>query len=259
MAKWYTLHKGAFFISDLIFLSIPWAPYSTSTDCNRNRKKSFSWLYPKTWQGGEVTQRQTTQIPQTGNQNYSSNAATGVHQQEKGQDLLATKVTWINHCSGQTVNAPILNTPMAESSPGTFTFCEAADWFQARAGFCADIANSLQRPEAEQLVLPSTFFTTVQPQGLSSCLVMDGLVPSTGFLEDSRSHAVFTWAAANLEKGWYRTGGCGLVTCPLPPCASRHKGRSAQTSLSNFFMPLKQGVLQAGESAPWLLGKTTNE
>jgi len=33
----------------------------------------------------------------------------------------------------------------------------------------------------------------MEPQELSSCLVTDGLVPSTGFLEDSRGHAVFTW------------------------------------------------------------------
>lgn len=41
----------------------------------------------------------------------------------------------------------------------------------------------------------------MQPQELPGCAVMDGLVSNTAFLEDSRSHAVSTRIAANLENG----------------------------------------------------------
>lgn len=37
--------------------------------------------------------------PQTGNRNYSGNGVTGAHQQKKGQDLVAPKVTLIKHPS----------------------------------------------------------------------------------------------------------------------------------------------------------------
>lgn len=80
---------------------------------------------------------------------------------------------------------------MAESGPGTCALCAAADGFQGRAGFCANITNPLQRPDAEQIVLLSTFLPTVQPQELSRCPVTHGLVPHTGFREP----------AADLEMG----------------------------------------------------------
>lgn len=240
------------FLYPISFSCIPWAPYSTSINCNRNGKKASPDFTPKRgregrWCKGKHHCRGKKKILERKLLRQETKIIQATLQQEKGQDLLATKVTWINHCPGGTMNIPmilsmnypILNIPTAESSPGSFTFCEAADWFQDRAGFCANITNPLQRPEVEQLVLPSTFFTTVQPQELSSCLVMDALVPNKGFLEGSRSHAVFTWTAANLEKGQYRRGGCGPASCPLPSCASCHEGRSTQTSLSNFFISLK--------------------
>lgn len=83
------LYPISFFSASLGLLTVP---ASTATE----RGKKLLPTLPQNVAGkGDDTKAKNTvgkniigqETPQTGNQNDSSNAATGVHQQEKGQDL----------------------------------------------------------------------------------------------------------------------------------------------------------------------------
>ena len=261
MGKWATLHKGAFFLSYLIFPSILWGPYSTSIDCNTNRKKVSPDFTPKCGREGKRCKgkqhcrgkklleskflRQETEIIQATRQLESIS-------RRSDRTLELQRPPGSTTVQGRQRTHPSWTSLRQKAALEPPFFVKQQIDFRTELAFVPTPQIHFGDLKRNSLFSHPRFS---QPWSLRSCqavLWRMALCPAQAF-----------WRTAGAMlfspgEGMIQQGRCWPCSCPIPPCASCRKGRSTQTCLSNFVMPLKPGVLQAAESAPWILGKTTN-